>query len=214
MNPLTGLYFFPRERDFSSFQNNYAILDAATNVMTQNWFVEDHHQSNPYWILNKQPREDRVRRAISSLKLDYQITDKISFQARASYDFTDRKSEQRDSAGSNTTNVGSNGRYVYSRFVDDLFYTDGILSFNDQISEDISLTAIVGASLQRTNFGEGISANNGTDGLFYANEFNFQNYQTNIQVQSTLSSKIEKQALFGNFVLGYKDFIFLAGVPP
>lgn len=209
LNPLTGLYFFPRDRDFSSFQNNYEILDAATNVMTQNWFVEDHHQSNPYWILNKQPREDRVRRAISSLKLDYQITDKISFQARASYDFTDRKSEQRDSAGSNTTNVGSNGRYVYSRFVDDLFYTDGILSFNDQISEDISLTAIVGASLQRTNFGEGISANNGTDGLFYANEFNFQNYQTNIQVQSTLSSKIEKQALFGNFVLGYKDFIFL-----
>jgi len=209
LNPLTGLYFFPRERDFSSFQNNYAILDAASNVMTQNWFVEDHHQSNPYWILNKQPREDRVRRAISSLKLEYQITDKLSFQARASYDFTDRKSEQRDSAGSNTTNVGSNGRYVYNRFVDDLFYTDGILSFNDQISEDISLTAILGASLQRTNFGEGVSANNGTDGLFYANEFNFQNYATNIQVLSTLSSRIEKQALFGNFVLGYKDFIFL-----
>ena len=209
LNPITGLYFFPRERNFSSFKDNYETLDTATNVMTQNWFVEDHHQSNPYWILNRQPREDRSRRAISSLKLEYQITDKLSFQARASYDYTDRKNEQKHSAGSNTTNVGPNGRYDYRRVSDDLFYTDGIITYNDQISEDFSLTAILGASLQRTNFGVGVSASNGSDGLFYANEFSLQNLATNIQVQSTLSSRVEKQALFGNFVFGYKDMIYL-----
>ena len=36
----------------------------------------------------------------------------------------------------------------------------------------------------------------------------FQNLPTNVQVQSTLSSRVEK-AIFGNFVFGYKDFLFV-----
>jgi TonB-linked SusC/RagA family outer membrane protein len=208
LNPLTGLYFFPRERNFSSFQNNFENFSDVTNMYEQNWFVNDHHQSNPYWLLNRQPREDRTRRAISSLKLEYQISDKLNFQARASYDYSDKSSEQRFAATGNATNVGPNGRWDYNSFVDDLFYTDGILTYNDQFG-DISLTAIAGASLQSTNFGEGVSVGTGTVGLFYANEFNFQNIPTNVQVRSTLGSRIEKQALFGNFVFGYKDMIYV-----
>jgi len=210
LNPLTGLYFFPREKDFDSYKSNYELFDSATNMYVQNWFVNDHHQSNPFWILNKQPKEDRIRRAISSMKLDYQITEKLAFQARVSYDFSNKSYEQQHAATSNATNTGSNGRWDYKRFNDELFYSDALLTFNDQLTDAISLTAIAGASMQRTNFGDGVSVSSGNDGvLFYANEFNFQNLPTNVQVASTLGSRVEKQGVFANFVFGLKDYLFL-----
>jgi len=210
LNPLTGLYMFPRQKDFNSFRTNYELFNDAANMYVQNWFVNDHHQSNPYWILNKQPKEDRIRRAITSLKLEYQITEKLSFQARASYDFSNKSYEQQHAATSNATNTGANGRWDYKRFNDELFYSDGIFTFNDELGDNLSLTAIAGASIQKTIFGDGVNVSSGNDGLlFYANEFNFQNLPTNVQVLSTLSSRVEKQAVFGNVVLGFKNFLFL-----
>ncbi len=209
LNPLTGLYFFPRERDFNSFKNNYQVFNSGTNMYVQNWFVNDHHQSNPYWILNKQPKEDITRRAISSLKLDYQISENLTFQARASYDYASKSFEQQHAATSNATNTGTNGRWEYRKYDDQLFYADGIFTFSDNLTDDISLNLIAGASVQKSTFGSGISIDTGGNGLLYANQFSFQNIPTNVQVASTLSSRIEKQAIFGNVVIGYKDAIYL-----
>ncbi len=209
LNPLVGLYTFPRSESWNSIQT-YQVFNAATNVMDQNWLgINNHFQSNPYWVMNNQPKEDKIQRAIGSLNLKYEISEKLSFQARASYDFSNKSYEQRHAAGSNATNTGTNGRWDYKKFNDELFYSDGILSFKDNYG-DISLNAIVGASLQKSTFGSGVSVSTGNDGLlFYANEFNFQNIPTNTQVQSTLSSRVDKQALFGNVVIGYKDAMFL-----
>ena len=207
LNPLTALYMHPRERNFSDFKN-YQTL-GADGVMQQNFPFNYHFLSNPYWIMNNQPSEDKIKRAISSMNISYEINDKMSFQARASYDFSNKSNEQRHAANSNPTNVSPNGKWEYQKFTDELFYTDAILTYNENITEDISINAIIGASLQKTTFGDGVSVNTGDPGLFYANEFNFQNVHTTNQIQSTLSSRVEKQALFGNFVVGYKDAIFL-----
>mgnify|MGYP006072535383 FL=1 len=209
LNPIVGLYTFPRNESWSSIKT-YQTLNAATNVMDQNWLgINNHFQSNPYWVMNNQPKEDKIQRAIGSLNLKYEINEKLSFQARASYDFSNKSYEQRHAAGSNATNTGTNGRWDYKKFNDELFYSDAILSFNDNYG-DFSLTAIAGASLQKTTFGSGVAVSTGNDGLlFYANEFNFQNIPTNTQVQSTLSSRVDKQAMFGNVVIGYKDAMFL-----
>jgi len=207
LNPLTALYMHPRERNFSDFEN-YQTL-GSDGVMQQNYPFNYHFLSNPYWIMNNQPSEDKIKRAISSMNISYEINDKMTFQARASYDFSSKSNEQRHAANSNPTNVSPNGKWEYQKFTDELFYTDAILTYNENITEDISINAIIGASLQKTTFGDGISVNTGDPGLFYANEFNFQNVHTTNQIQSTLSSRVEKQALFGNFVIGYKDAIFL-----
>ena len=209
LNPIVGLYTFPRNESWSSIKT-YQTLNPTTNVMDQNWLgINNHFQSNPYWVMNNQPKEDKVQRAIGSLNLKYEINEKLSFQARASYDFSNKSYEQRHAAGSNATNTGTNGRWDYKKFNDELFYSDAILSFNDNYG-DFSLTAIAGASLQKTTFGSGVAVSTGNDGLlFYANEFNFQNIPTNTQVQSTLSSRVDKQAMFGNVVIGYKDALFL-----
>ena len=208
-NPLVALYTFPRQMDFNDFMTNYQSLN-ANNVMEQNIYANYHFLSNPNWVLNKQPKDDRIKRAISSLNINYQLSEKLSFQARASYDYSNKTYEQQHAATSNPTNTGDNGRWDYKRINDELFYADGILNYTDDLSDDISLTLIAGASIQHQQFGEGVNVSSGNDGLlFYANEFNFQNLPTNVQVQSALGSRIEKQALFGNAVIGYKDYLFL-----
>jgi TonB-linked SusC/RagA family outer membrane protein len=209
LNPLVALYTFPRQMDFNDFMTNYQTLN-ANNVMEQNIYANYHFLSNPNWVLNKQPKDDRIRRAISSLNINYQLSEKLSFQARASYDYSNKTYEQQHAATSNPTNTGDNGRWDYKRLNDELFYADGILNYTDNLTDDISLTLIAGASIQHQQYGSGVAVSSGNDGkLFYANEFNFQNLPTNVQVQSALGSRVEKQALFGNAVIGFKDYLFL-----
>lgn len=221
LNPLTGLYLFPRSgatpvsdasmgaQQFSYFKSNYDYFRADRNMMWQEWFVEgDHFQSNPYWVLNKQPREDLTKRVIASLTVDYQITDKLKFQARGSYDYANKTYDQRYYAGSNTVNTSRNGRWNYKQFVDKQLYTDGIFTYQDKFG-DISLSAVAGASYQEAVYGDGVSVDNTTNNLRYPNEFFFQNIPSNVLVNSIYSGKTIKEGVFGNVQLGYKDFLFL-----
>ncbi len=208
-NPLTGLYRFPRDRDFESFKTNYSILDANTNLEGQNWFVIDHHQSNPYWLLNKESQVHDVKRMIGSINLNYQFNAKLSISARGNYDFASILREEKQHAGGNTTTVHPNGSWSYAKYTDQLIYTDAILNYNDNFG-DFSLGVIAGSSYQKTIFGLGVSVpGNAQFGLLYPNEFYFQNIGTNVQVSSTLGSRLIKQAVFGNATIGYKDMLYL-----
>ena len=209
LNPLTGLYMFPRERDFSDFKENYQVFDETRNMDVMNWFVTDHHQSNPYWIINREPREDHTKRVIASMDVNYEITDKLSFSVRGNYDYADKTYDQQHSATSNTTNVGPNGNWEYRKYTDELAYTDGILRYSDNWG-DFSLDLVAGGSYQKTVYGKGVSAPGGAqNGLVYANQFYFQNLAANVQVASTLSSQLIKQALFANAAIGWRDMLFL-----
>lgn len=208
-NPLTGLYMFPRDRDFASFQNNFSVVDPNRNVEVMNWFVVDHHQSNPYWLLNRETRANDTKRMIGSVTLDYRFNEKLSISARGNYDYAKKTQDERQSAGGNTTTVHPNGSWSYRDFTDELSYTDAILKYNDNFG-DFSLGLIAGASYQKTVFGQGVSVpGNAQFGLRYANEFYFQNIGEGVPVSSTLSSRLVKQAVFGNASIGYKEMLYL-----
>jgi len=208
LNPLTGLYFFPRERDFQSFKENYQVWNDARNMFLQNWFVADHHQSNPYWILYKEPRTDLTKRVIASATVEYDIAKGLKFQTRTSIDYAVKTNEQQHAAGSNATNVSPNGRWYYRKYDDQLLYVDGIFTYNKRFG-NISFDGLLGASWQKSVYGLGVSVDNGTNALFYPNEFNFQNLPLNVQVLSTLASRAVKQGAFANLQLGFKDMVFL-----
>ena len=209
LNPLTGLYLFPRDQDFNSYKKDYQVFSSSRNMYLQNWFVNDDKQSNPYWIINNEPKIDMTKRAIASVSLDYNITKHLKFQARGNYDYAVKSYEERDLAGSDATNVGPNGRWVYSKYDDNLQYMDGIFTYNNKFG-NFSLDAILGGSYQQTTYGKGVSVNNGTNILLYPNQFYFQNLPANVQVQSTLGSREIKEGLFANADLGYKDMLFLS----
>jgi len=214
LNPLTGLYFFPRNRSFYDFQNNYSVFDPVRNIDSQNWFVSDHHQSNPYWIINKQPQMDKRDRFIGNLTLSYDIADNLNVQARANYDYATVLKEQRHAATSNSTNVHPNGAWNYQKYEDKLLYTDIILNYNTDLSNDISLNASLGASHQETEYGVGVGVGpngngTGTLGLLYPNEFFFQNLPTNVPVTSLTNGTVIKEGVFLNAQFGYKEMLFL-----
>ncbi len=208
LNPLTGLYFFPRDKDFNTYKENYQVFNKDRNMYLQNWFVSDHHQSNPYWLINKQPKTDLTKRVIASVTADYDITSKLKFQARASYDYAEKSYEQKFYAGGNSTNISENGRWSYKKYNDELIYTDGIFTYQNKFG-NFSVNGVLGASYQRAVYGNGVSVDNGTYALFYPNEFTFQNLPTNVQVQSVYGGKVIKEAVFANAQIGYKDMLFL-----
>ncbi len=208
LNPITGLYFFPRDKDFNEFKDNYEYLDEDVNMMQQNWFVEDHFQSNPYWILNKEPQTDDTKRIIGNVALEYNFSDKLSFEARGNYDFVIKAFETQHAAGSETTNVPQNGRWVYNKYQDEFIYSDGILKYEDKF-DGFTLNAVAGASYQKTIIGAGVDVDSKNSGLLYPNEFYFQNLETNVMVKSILGHKSIKQGLFGNAQIGFKEMIYL-----
>ncbi|MEZ5042741.1 MAG: SusC/RagA family TonB-linked outer membrane protein [Saprospiraceae bacterium] len=208
-NPLTGLYMFPRDRDFESFKNNYATLDPNRNVEVQNWFVIDHHQSNPYWLLNRETQLHGAKRMIGSVNLDYQFNEKLSVSVRGNYDFASRVRDEQQSAGGNTTTVHPNGSWTYAKYTDELIYTDAILKYAENLG-DFNLNFVAGTSYQKTVSGLGVAVDGSAqNGLLFANEFYFQNLPPNVQVQSTLGGRLVKQAVFGNATLDYKQMIYL-----
>lgn len=215
LNPFTALYFFPRERDFSAYfgmddktkKEKYLKFDNDRNMDLQNWFVNDHHQSNPYWIVNKQPKIDITKRIIANLALEWDIIEHLKFKIRGNYDYAIKSFEHKLYAGSNTTNAHPNGRWSYRKYDDRLLYTDALLSYNLNFG-DISLSSVLGASYQRADYGVGVSVDTGTLGIQYANEFNFQNINTNVPVYATYASRTAQTGLFINAQVGYKDMVF------
>jgi len=209
-NPLTGLYWFPRDRDFQDFKTNYSTFNAARNVNEMNWFIADHLQSNPFWLINEESQEDKTNRVIGSLNIEYDIAEALKLQLRGNYDYSVKEFNNKRAAGGNTTTVPSNGRWIYQKYDDTSVYLDAILSYNKNFG-DFTLSALAGGTYQKTTFGNGVAVDTGgsADGLQYANEFFFQNLLPVVQVRSTLSSRIEKQSLFANAEFGYKEMLFL-----
>jgi len=208
LNPLTGLYFFPRDRDFASYARDYQVFSTTRNMYLQNWFVKDHFQSNPNWIINNQKKEDLNKRVIANMLAEWKINEHMNLQMRSNIDHSERTYEQKNKAGSNETNVNANGSWSYQKTTDELIYADAILSFRETF-KDFSLDAVLGTSYLKSKYGLGMSVNTGTYGLIYPNEFSFQNIETNVMVYSMLGSSLIKEAVFGNAQLGYKEKVFL-----
>lgn len=207
-NSLTGLYMFPRDRDFASYAANYQIFDTKRNMYLQNWFVADHFQSNPYWVIHNQKREDLTKRLIGSTTLEYDILQDLKLQLRGNYDYAIRSYEQQNKAGSNATNVHPNGSWSFQKTTDELIYADAILTYDKNFG-NLNLNAVCGTSYQKNVYGLGMGVNTGTDGLIYPNEFNFQNIEKNVIVNSLYGSSLIKEAVFGNVQLGYREKLYL-----
>ena len=206
LNPMLELYSFPRQMKFADYKKNYERFDKPRNMILQNWFNQS--RDNPYWIINKQPLEHTNKRLIANLTLEYDIVADLKFKVRGNYDYAVKTVEHKLYAGSNRTNAHKNGRWSYSKQEDTLLYTDAVLSYNKNFG-DVSLSALLGASYQRADYGVGVSVNSDTQGLKYANIFNFQNINDNVPVSSTYASRTAQTGYFANTQVGYKDMVFL-----
>ncbi len=209
-NPLVGAYNFdsPGERlvDYENFEE----FDPNRNIQQQRWFrgTSDIEQ-NPYWILNRNASEDKNRKLVANLNLNFKISDWLSLQTRGTYDQTLLDFDKRIYATTEATLAPENGRYIFSNQDVRQLYGDVIANINKQVDK-FSISANIGTSTTRTTT-EIFNADSGTNGgLQFANVFSIQNFNASPGAaisQSSLEKRIN--SVFASTTLGYNEMIFL-----
>jgi len=206
MNPLVGLYRFPRGEDLSYYKDNYEIYDPERKLGIQNWhtFTEDFEQ-NPYWIQNRiQSKETRMR-SIISLSANLRINSWLTVQARGSVDYISDKMRQKFYASTAPALCGANGRYIEMDYQETLIYGD-VMAMGKRKWEDFTLdVAIGGKNVNSTRY----DSKNAS--LKYANVFNLANIVMNgsASIDQKIDSRRQLQSVFGTAQVGYQDKVFL-----
>ncbi len=206
-NPLTGLYFFPRGLDFQEYENNFETFSSARNTNVQNWIADQDNQQNPFWILNRVPREDSRDRMIAIVSASWKFNDWLSFQMRGSADKTYDKNELKAYASTQTTLADANGRYLLSKNEGTSSYGDALFIIN-RPSEKFGFNAVIGTSIYDTRLGTQFFDSKGAD-LRFANVFSLQNIK---QPGASIAEGITRQQLqsvFASAQVGYKGMVYL-----
>lgn len=210
MNPLVGLYRFPRGEDLSYYKDNYEIYDPERKLGIQNWhtFTEDFEQ-NPYWIQNRiQSKETRMR-SIISLSANLRINSWLTVQARGSVDYISDKMRQKFYASTAPALCGANGRYIEMDYQETLIYGD-VMAMGKRKWEDFALDVAIGGSINDKNINS-TRYDSKNASLKYANVFNLANIVMNgsASIDQKIDSRRQLQSVFGTAQVGYQDKVFL-----
>lgn len=216
MNPLVGLYHFPRGgveggKDFNYYKENYQSINPGRNMMDQNWYQNassgGDFEQNPYWLVNKVPNEDVRYRAMFNLSLKYKFNDLFSLQARASADFINDKNETHMYAGTGSILAGANGRYIYGEGSELNTYGDVLFTYQQQFKK-FNVNASVGASINDyTGRGTGFDSYPGT--LSIPNVFVIGNVDVNGGLPSDWKTHTQSQSVFFTGQVGFMDQLYL-----
>ena len=210
MNPLVGLYRFPRGEDLSYYKDNYEIYDPERKLGIQNWhtFTEDFEQ-NPYWIQNRiQSKETRMR-SIISLSANLRINSWLTVQARGSVDYISDKMRQKFYASTAPALCGANGRYIEMDYQETLIYGD-VMAMGKRKWEDFALDVAIGGRINDKNVNS-TRYDSKNASLKYANVFNLANIVMNgsASIDQKIDSRRQLQSVFGTAQVGYQDKVFL-----
>lgn len=147
MNPLVGLYRFPRGEDLSYYRDNFEVYDEDRKLNVQNWHApSDDFEQNPYWIVNRIQSKDTRARVIASLSARVKVTDWLDIQARGNMDYIGDKLRQKFYASTAPALAGVNGRYLEMDYQEVLLYGDVMATVKKQWN-DFSLDAAIGGSI-------------------------------------------------------------------
>lgn len=215
LNPLTGLYLFPRGEDITPYRTGYLNADSIGEAR-QNWTsIEDINQ-NPWWILNRDISVANRNRILLSGNVKYAFTDWLNIQIRGNMDrTTDRFENDRYSGTSKVFDAQGNG---YLNISDQTFvqkYGDVIVTINDpNPAAKFKVGGIVGASITDQRL-EGMSVAGvlSTPDFFISDNIiaALGGTPTNTlsNAKSVIPNHSQLQSIFANANLSYDDWAFL-----
>ena len=214
MNPLVGLYTFPRGEDLSIYRDNngFEKYDENRSMPLQNWYTDiSGFNQNPYWLTNRVTSNDKRFRTLASLSANLKINDWFSVQARGNVDYINDNYEQKMYAGTTADVAHQNGRYIKMNRQDFMVYGDFMAMFN-KTWNDWSLNAAIGSSINTTKVNS-LSLDSGKSGLYKANVFTVPNMNLSgagtSYIDETANQRRTIQSVFATAQLGWKESIYL-----
>jgi hypothetical protein len=224
-NPLTGLYLFPRGLNFNQYKQ-YSVYSSLRNTGIQNWWDANYdstqaygtawnssnsaNEQNPYWILHRVTTDNDLNRIYSNISLNYKFNSWLNLQVRGNVDKSWNTIDQKAYATTSTVLTANNGGYNVLNAINTQYYGDLLLSANHKLTEDLSLSATLGASINdQVSDQTDIGTKNSGPGLAFANVFTVNNIvNTAIQVNPTYTHK-QIQSAFFTGQLNLKQFLYL-----
>ncbi|MDR1403273.1 MAG: SusC/RagA family TonB-linked outer membrane protein, partial [Tannerellaceae bacterium] len=210
MNPLSGLYVFPRGMDIAPYKKKYEVFDEDRNMPLQNWFTEiTDYDQNPYWLTNRAQSKDTRARAIAAFTASVKVTDWLSLQGRGNIDYIDDKFQQRIYAGASPGLAGMNGRFIDYAYQETLLYGDIMATFNKNLN-DFSLQIVMGLSIS-DNKVSSLRLDSKTASLYYPNVFTIANINmsTSAFIDERDDDRRQLQSIFFTAQTGYKESVYL-----
>lgn len=215
-NPLSGLYLLPRGFELSDFAQ-YETLSESRYLMQQNWwnintdkgYVGQDYQQNPYWVLNRDPFDNKNQNAYASLSFKYLLNNWLSVQARGNVNNFINEYQRSIGATTQATLSDPNGQVTVNKDNTTNLYGDLMLLGNKKFSEDFQLNFVAGGSIQDQR-GTGTQIGGA---LVTPNVFLESNIDWTKQSRSTLTNSAytrQIQSVFANVDIGYKNAVFLS----
>lgn len=214
MNPLVGLYTFPRGKDMSEYRDNngFELFNEDRQMPLQNWYTATSgFEQNPYWLTKRITSKDKRYRAIASISANLKINDWFSVQARGNVDFINDKFQQKLYAGTSTDIAHANGRYIDLNSQEFMTYGDAMAMFN-KTWNNWSVNGAIGTSINVTKLNS-LKLDSGKSGLYKANVFTVPNMVLNTAgtsfIDETLDQKRSIQSVFATAQIGWKESLYL-----
>ena len=211
MNPLVGLYRFPRGVDITPYRENFEVYDADRKLNVQDWIApSDDFEQNPYWVVNRIRSKSLRNRIMASLSADWRVTGWLHIKARANVDHFSDKVRQKFWASTAPALAGANGRYVESSFAETLFNGEVLALFDKRLSDDWKFSATLGTGLNDRTVNS-LRIDSKTASLYYPNIFNVANIVMNSSayVDEQIDARRQTQSLFATASFKYAESLNL-----
>ena len=160
------------------------------------------YSDNLYWTRFQNYSNDSRDNFYGYASVNYKITDWLSVMGRATFNTTIDMQEERIA-------IGSADVSEYSRYNRDFNESnfDLLLNFNKDLSEDISLTGILGSNLRRSRVSSISASTNG--GLVVPGLYSLSNTRNAIEPPTEISERVGVDGIFANANFGFREMLFL-----
>lgn len=169
---------------------------------------------NPYWTRYENYNSDNRDRTLSKFGLDYKFTDWLSVNVSASIDAYTEVREERRAVGSIATAFGVNladetSGYQRTNIESAEYNYNAMLSVNRQLSDDISLSGLLGFNLRKENYDYSQASTSG--GLAVPGLYSLSNSVNTNPFPFEFLWEKEVYGYFANANIGYRNFLYLDG---
>lgn len=206
-NPLPGLYLFPRGESFEDVRL-YKRYDAALGYDTMYWpYGNELGKQNPYWVMNRELRENAKNRYMLNAQLKWKITDWFDISGRVKLDNYSNRLTYKLYASTPTLWAGKNGHYRDITSTLNNTYADVLATINKTLGDDWTINANIGASINDTQYESmGYQGNL----ALLPNFFTVKNLDTTAKFKPQQDGYHDQsQAVFANFEAGWKSMLYL-----